>query len=82
MDLWSDPNLTLFMAVTAHWIESMTHQTPNGPQHTLKLWADLVGLQHVPGRHSGEHLAHAFLHVTDCLSITHKVWIYFDQFTL
>ena len=76
MDLWTDPNLSPFMAVTAHWIEASTQQTLHGPQHTLKLRADLIGFQRVPGRHDGEHLAHAFLHVTDRISITWKVCNY------
>ncbi|TFK16518.1 hypothetical protein FA15DRAFT_577502, partial [Coprinopsis marcescibilis] len=29
-DCWSDPNLSPFMAVTAHWIESVQHVTPDG----------------------------------------------------
>jgi hypothetical protein len=73
MDMWSDPNLTPFMAVTAHWIEGVTEDTANGPQLTLKLRADLIGFQRVPGRHDGEHLAQAFLFVTDRLKISEKV---------
>jgi hypothetical protein len=61
------------MAVTAHWIESTTQDTPHGPQHILTLRADLIGFHRVPGRHDGEHLAHAFLHVLDRVSITWKV---------
>lgn len=75
MDMWSDPNLTPFMAVTAHWIEGIT-ETAQGSTLHLKLQTDLVGFQRVPGRHSGEHLAHTFLHITDCLKITLKVKIY------
>ena len=73
MDMWSDPNLTPFMAITAHWIEGVTEETVNGPKLVLKLRADLIGFERVPGRHSGEHMAHAFLHVTDSLKITNKV---------
>lgn len=73
--MWTDSNLTPFMAVTAHWIESSIQQTPDGPQHILKLRADLIGFRRVPGRHDGEHLAYAFLHVLDRLSITSKVFI-------
>ena len=73
MDMWSDPNLTPFMAVTAHWIEGKTEETVNGPKLVLNLRADLIGFQRVPGRHDGEHLAHAFLFVTDRLKITEKV---------
>lgn len=73
MDMWSDPNLTPFMAVTAHWIEAKRITTVNGSEDILTLRADLVGFQRVPGRHDGEHMAHAFLHVADRLKITHKV---------
>ncbi len=53
------------MAVTGHWIEAKLKQTPDGPQYELKLWAELIGFHRVPGRHDGEHLAHAFLYVLD-----------------
>ena len=73
MDMWSDPNLTPFMAVTAHWIKGKTEETVNGPKLVLNLHADLIGFQRVPGHHDGKHLAHAFLFVTDRLKITEKV---------
>lgn len=73
MDMWSDTNLTPFMAVTAHWIETTIIQTPQGPQHILKLQADLIGFQRVPGCHTGEHLAHAFLFVLKRIGIRSKV---------
>jgi hypothetical protein len=63
------------MAVTAHWIQSITEDTTEGPKLKLSLRADLIGFQRVPGRHDGEHLAHAFLHVLDRLDITKKVAI-------
>ena len=69
MDIWSDPNRTPFMAVTAHWIKSVS----DGLKTTLKLHADLIGFQQVPGRHDGEHLAQAFLFITDRLNITNNV---------
>ena len=65
MDLWSDPNLLPFMAMTAHWIEGIIEETTHGSKLTLRLHAYLVGFQRVPGHHHGEHLAHAFLHITD-----------------
>ncbi|OBZ73258.1 hypothetical protein A0H81_06727 [Grifola frondosa] len=34
-DMWSDPNLTPFMAVTAHWIKAKTEETPVGPRKHL-----------------------------------------------
>jgi len=75
MDLWTDPNLTPFMAVTAHWIEAERISTPQGPQFNLHLRSDLIGFHHIPGHHSGEHLAHAFIHVLDRIAIAHKVRI-------
>jgi len=41
--------------------------------YKLKLRADLIGFHYVPGWHTGEHLATAFLYITDQLNITHKV---------
>lgn len=75
-DLWTDPNLSPFMAVTAHWIEAKLKETPDGPQYELKLQAELIGFHQVPGNHDGEHLAQAFLYVFDCLSITSKVCLF------
>jgi hypothetical protein len=72
-DMWSDPNMTPYMAVTAHWLQSTVQATQHGPQHILKLRADLVGFLRVPGRHDGEHLAHAFIYILDRISITPKV---------
>jgi hypothetical protein len=74
MDMWSDPNRSPFMAITAHWIQSRTEETPSGPQHILKLRSELVGFHRVPGRHDGEHLAHVFIYITDRLKITHKAF--------
>ncbi len=71
--MWSDPNLSPFMAVTAHWIESMSEDTPTGPKPAFRLRADLIGFYNVPGRHSGEQLAYKFLEITDRLKITNKV---------
>jgi hypothetical protein len=72
--MWTDPNRSPFMAITAHWIQAHTEETSSGPQHILKLRSDLVGFHHVPARHDGEHLAHVFIHITDRLKITHKVF--------
>ena len=73
MDLWSDPNLTPYMAVTAHWIEATPSQTSKGPRYKLILQTDLIGFRRVPGRHMGEHLAEAFMTVLDRLGIAPKV---------
>lgn len=73
MDMWSDTNLTPFMAVTAHWIQATVEETTSGTRQKLRLRADLIGFQRVPGRHTGEHLAQAFLFVIDRLAITKMV---------
>ena len=49
MDMWSDPNLSPFMAVTAHWIEAVPIQTPAGRQFKLNLRSDLFAFLSVPG---------------------------------
>ena len=74
MDMWSEPNLVPFMAVTVHWIERSYEETVGGEKLVLKLQANLIGFQRVPGCHDGEHLAHAFIYVTDCLKITENVF--------
>ena len=76
MDLWSDSNLMPLMAATAHWIEVKLENTPQGPQRRLVLRCDLVGFVCVPTRHTGEHLAGAFLYILDRLDITEKVRIF------
>ena len=73
MDMWSDPNLTLYMAVTAHWIEAHDHMGTRGQMYKLNLCTDLIGFIHVPGQHTGIHLKSAFFHIMDRLNITSKV---------
>ncbi|TFK16775.1 hypothetical protein FA15DRAFT_661918 [Coprinopsis marcescibilis] len=45
-----------------HWT---SRDTPEGLTTILNLQAELVGFYSMPGRHSGEHLAAAFLHMLD-----------------
>jgi hypothetical protein len=71
--MWSDPNMSPFMAVTAHWIEKMTEDTPTGPQQKLRLRVDLIAFTQVPGRHTGDHLAQVFFFCVDRLKIAGKV---------
>ncbi|RXW14039.1 hypothetical protein EST38_g11815 [Candolleomyces aberdarensis] len=79
-DLWSDPNLCPFMAVTAHWIESRTILTAEGPVTSLVLREDLIAFHNMPGRHTGEHLGTALLHVLDRLKIAAKIgWVTLDN---
>jgi hypothetical protein len=48
-DVWSDPNLVPYMAVTAHWIDVKTILTAEGPHHILKLQSELVAFYHLKG---------------------------------
>jgi len=61
------------MAITAHWIVAATSKQDPARHAKLMLRADLIGFIHVPGRHTGEHLAHAFLYVLDRIHVTEKV---------
>lgn len=76
MDMWTDPNMSPFMAVTAHWMEGETMKTASTEFVALRLRSELIGFVNVPERHTGEHLAEAFLSVIDRLRITYKVCLY------
>lgn len=72
-DVWSDPNLVPYMAVTSHWIDVKTILTAEGPHRILKLRSELVAFHHLEGRHTGVHLADAFVNVLHRLNIISKV---------
>lgn len=72
VDGWSDPNQRPFLAVTAHWIQE-TSETTSAGTPKLSLESALIGFHHLPGRHTGEHLAQCFIFITDWLGITSKV---------
>ncbi|TFK36082.1 hypothetical protein BDQ12DRAFT_725383 [Crucibulum laeve] len=56
-DLWTDQNLSPFMAVTAHWIQEAFVPTANGgKKQVLRLHSDFIGFHCVPGHHTGVHL--------------------------
>ncbi len=73
--MWTDTKQRSFMAVTAHWIQEETIQTSFGSQVRLKMQTVLIGFHHVPGRHTGEHLAEAFIFILECVGILHKVCV-------
>jgi hypothetical protein len=73
MDLWSDLNRKPFMAITAHWIKGTPTNTIRGTELVLEYRADLIGFYECLGRHTGKHLANAFLYVLDRVGITSKV---------
>jgi hypothetical protein len=77
MDCWSTPAMTPFQASTITWLH-VTYELDeaNVPfVKDIRLRTDLIGFTHLPGSHTGEHMAHAFLYVTDRLKITHKVGV-------
>ena len=78
MDMWTDPNLIPYMAVTAHWIQAKpdnSHISPGPPLYRIGMRADLIGFVHVPGKHDGKHLCLAFYYILERLGIQSKVSI-------
>jgi hypothetical protein len=71
--MWSDSNLCPFIAVTAHWIETVWQETPTGKVAHLRMRSELIGFIKVPGRHTGPHLAAAFAYILTCVGIVKKV---------
>jgi hypothetical protein len=54
------------MAVTAHWIQAIKVEHASGPPtEELVLRVDLVGFCHLPGHHTGKHIAQLFVFITD-----------------
>jgi hypothetical protein len=76
--MWSDPNQTPFMALTAHWIE----RTITDGQQRLRLRSDLIGFHKLPGRHTGDHMHQCFLYLTDRLEITRKVILFISAWNI
>ncbi|KAF5342769.1 hypothetical protein D9758_017026 [Tetrapyrgos nigripes] len=70
--MWSNSNMTPFLAVTAHWIETKA-KTDSKDKFELKLRAELIGFHRVPGRHDGDHLGHAMLYVFDRVNLSPKL---------
>ena len=73
-DLWSDPDLKPYMAVTAHWLELVHLQ---GGQKKITIRADLIGFIHVPGHHTWEKLAKVFHFIISRVGLIKKVIFYF-----
>ena len=68
--MWTDPDLKPYMAVTAHWLESVQLK---GGQKKITLRADLIGFMHVPGSHEGERLAQVFNFIINRMGLVKKV---------
>ncbi|KAF5333840.1 hypothetical protein D9758_017432 [Tetrapyrgos nigripes] len=71
-DMWTNSNMMPFLAVTAHWIETMT-MTNAKDKVELKLRAELIGFHRIPGRHDGKHLGHAMLYIFDRVNLSPKL---------
>jgi hypothetical protein len=72
-DIWSDPQLVTFMAITAHWIEEKVVETPDGPSKKLTLHSALIGFHLVPKGHDRKQLAHILFSVVERVQILGKV---------
>lgn len=66
-DLWSDPNLRSYLAMTAHWIAR------DRRSNALELKAALIAFHHVHGKHDGKNLAKVTMELLDRACITTKV---------
>jgi hypothetical protein len=66
-DIWTDPAMKPFMAVTSHWIETTlsVNSTKKVPEYTLSLRSALIAFHPIPGHHTGEHIAQTLLAVFD-----------------
>jgi hypothetical protein len=77
MDLWADFDKKHYMAVTAYWLEKTSLLDSESSQQQVNLCTDLIGFMHIPGNHTGEHLAEVFFWILEHLKITKKVRIIF-----
>jgi hypothetical protein len=66
-DLWSDPGLDSYLAVTGHYLVR--------DQVTRKLiWrSGLLAFRYIEGSHSGINLAQNFIKIVEELGVLHKV---------
>ena len=67
-DMWSDTNLSPFMAVTAHWIE-----VKPGAPNDWRLQTALIGFVRLNVAHNSRNLGLTLFKVTERLDITAKV---------
>jgi hypothetical protein len=74
LDIWTDPNLRPFIAVTAHWVQAvLTPLSHGGSKYKLTLRSEVIAFHNIPGRHTAEHLTHALLAILDRINSTNKV---------
>jgi hypothetical protein len=66
IDLWTDPNLNPFMAVTVHWCSE-------NAQGNAIYSSGLIAFHHTPWSHTGEALCEHFLKIIDDYGIANRV---------
>jgi hypothetical protein len=54
-------------------MDEFMEETTSGTRTRLRLRSNLIGFREVPGRHTGQHLATAFLYVLERIGITNRV---------
>jgi hypothetical protein len=70
-DIWSNGNMVVFLALTAHWISS------DKSSGHLSLKAALIGFHWLETTHMGLNIAKTILFLLDQAGITHKAFISF-----
>jgi len=66
-DIWSNSNLALYLALTAHWIAT------DASSGRLGLRAALISFHHLKKKHMGINIARTLLHLMDHADVTLKV---------
>ena len=61
MDMWTDSDHWLYMAVTIYWLQRVVENTSMSLRSKLVFRTNLIRFHEVPTRHTGEHLAGAFV---------------------
>jgi hypothetical protein len=69
-DLWSDPNLDSYMAISAHY---MSRVPSFNSKPRLEYQSGLIAFRFVEGSHSGANLAKYFFGMLDEYDVTNKV---------
>ena len=73
-DIWSDPNLALFMAITVYYCAGYLH----GPNHDcLHVRSHLLKFHIIDGKHDGDHIAQIFFDILKANFILGKVPVFF-----
>lgn len=69
-DVWSDPQLKPYMAITAHYF---VRTLGDDGKSNLTYRSRLLAFRHIPASHTGVHLAETFIEALKPFGILHKV---------